>query len=114
MLDRLGELIDKNPCLAMATALFVGGALGVTLVACDCQSEAAASAETADELNVEHANESPLDAVVYDAPPVFASYGSSNAYKITDRFSKSEWWLVKIGAEWVVLPITNTEVTNVG
>jgi hypothetical protein len=65
-------------------------------------------------VQVEHANESPLDAVVYDAPPVFASYGSSNAYRITDRFSKSEWWLVKIGAEWVVLPITNTEVTNVG
>lgn len=112
MLDRLGEWIDKNPCFAMAIALFVGGALGVILVAYDCQSEATASAETVEELNVEKANGCPLDAVVYDAPKFANGWG--DAYKVTDRFSKQEWWIVRMDGKWVVLPITNTETTDVG
>lgn len=61
---------------------------------------------------IEHANGCPLDAVAYDTP-AFAS-GWNDAYKVTDRFSKQEWWIVRMDGKWVVLPITNTEVTNVG
>jgi hypothetical protein len=57
-------------------------------------------------LAIEHANGCPLDAVEYDAP-AFASGGK--ALKVTDRFSKSEWWLVKMGGKWVTLPIESEE-----
>jgi len=72
-----------------------------------------ASRRTAQDVSlaIEHANGCPLDAVEYDAP-AFASGGK--ALKVTDRFSKSEWWLVKIGGEWVSLPIESEETANVG
>ena len=68
-----------------------------------------ASRRTAQDVSpaIEHANGCPLDAVAYDAP-AFANRGSK-ALKVTDRFSKSEWWLVKMGGEWVVLPIESKE-----
>ena len=112
MLDRLGEWIDKNPCFAMAITLFVGGALGVILVACDCQSETTASSETVEELNVEKANGCPLDAIAYDTPAFANSW--NDAYKVTDRFSGASWWLVKMGRSWVALPIESEETANVG
>lgn len=59
---------------------------------------------------IEHANGCPLDAVVYDAPKFTSSW--NNVYKVTDRFSGQSWWLVRMDGKWVVLPITDTEVTN--
>jgi hypothetical protein len=56
---------------------------------------------------IEHANGCSLDAVAYDAP-AFADH-DSNVLKVTDRFSKSEWWLVKMGGKWVTLPIESEE-----
>jgi hypothetical protein len=56
---------------------------------------------------IEHANGCPLDAVAYDAP-AFANR-DSKALKVVDRFGKQEWWLVKMGGEWVVLPIESKE-----
>ena len=61
---------------------------------------------------IEHANGCPLDAVAYDAPK-FANRGGK-ALKVVDRLSKQEWWLVKMGAEWVVLPIEDKEAVDVG
>lgn len=61
---------------------------------------------------IEHANECPLDAVAYDAPAF--TNRVSPAYKVTDRFSGQTWWVVDMGSQWVVLPITNAEVANVG
>lgn len=61
---------------------------------------------------IEHANGCPLDAVAYDAPKFASSW--SDAYKVTDRFSKQEWWIVRMDGKWVVLPITNAEAANVG
>ena len=92
-------------------------ALGLTclLVSCGNEVNAAidASKETARDVSpaIEHANGCPLDAIEYDAP-AFASGGK--ALKVTDRFSKSEWWLVKIGGEWVSLPIESEEAGDVG
>lgn len=63
-------------------------------------------------LAIERANGCPLDAVAYNRP-AFANNGSK-ALKVVDRFSKQEWWLVKMGTEWVVLPIESDEVVNVG
>lgn len=61
---------------------------------------------------IEHANGCPLDAVAYDAPK-FAS-GWNDAYKVTDRFSKQEWWIVRMDGKWVVLPIESKEAVDVG
>lgn len=56
---------------------------------------------------IEHANGCSLDAVAYDAP-AFADH-DSNVLKVTDRFSGASWWLVKMGTEWVVLPIESSK-----
>jgi hypothetical protein len=59
---------------------------------------------------IEHANGCPLDAVAYDAP-AFANHGSK-ALKVVDRLSGDSWWLVKMGTEWVVLPIESKEASE--
>ena len=90
------------------------GMIGM-LVSCGNELNTATEAEikAAQDVSpaIEHANGCPLDAIEYDAP-AFASGGK--ALKVTDRFSKSEWWLVKIGGEWVVLPIESKEAVDVG
>jgi hypothetical protein len=87
--------------------------IGLTglLVSCgnDINSTMEADERTAQDVSpaIEHANGCPLDAVAYDAP-AFANRGSK-ALKVVDRFGKQEWWLVKMGGEWVVLPIESKE-----
>lgn len=86
--------------------------LGLTFLLVSCGNDINAVIEA--EVNaaqdvsptIEHANGCPLDAIEYDAP-AFASGGK--ALKVTDRFGKSEWWLVKVGGEWVSLPIESEE-----
>jgi hypothetical protein len=63
-------------------------------------------------VQVEHANGCPLDAVAYDAP-AFANR-DSKSFRVTDRFSGTSWWLVKMGRSWVALPIESEETANVG
>ena len=86
------------------------GLIGFSLVSCGNEINATIETEikAAQDVSpaIEHANGCPLDAVEYDAP-AFASGGK--ALKVTDRFSKSEWWLVKVGGEWVSLPIESEE-----
>ena len=92
--------------------------IGLTglLVSCgnDINSTMEADERTAQDVSpaIEHANGCPLDAVAYDAP-AFANRGSK-ALKVVDRFGKQEWWLVKMGTEWVVLPIESKEAVDVG
>jgi hypothetical protein len=87
--------------------------IGLTglLVSCgnDINSTMEADERTAQDVSpaIEHANGCPLDAIAYDAP-AFANNGS-NALKVVDRLSGDSWWLVKIGTEWVVLPIESKE-----
>ena len=89
------------------------GMIGM-LVSCGNEINAAMEADerTAQDVSpaIEHANGCPLDAVAYDAP-AFANRGSK-ALKVVDRFGKQEWWLVKMGTEWVVLPIEGKEVSE--
>lgn len=42
--------------------------------------------------------------MIYDTP-AFADH-DSKSLKVADRFSKSEWRLVRMGGEWIALPIT--------
>jgi hypothetical protein len=92
--------------------------IGLTglLVSCgnDINSTMEADERTAQDVSpaIEHANGCSLDAVAYDAP-AFANRGSK-ALKVVDRFGKQEWWLVKMGGEWVVLPIESKEAVDVG
>lgn len=90
-------------------------ALGMTglLVSCGNEINAAIEADqkAAQEQDVpptiEHANGCPLDAVAYDVP-AFADH-DSKALKVTDRLSGQSWWLVRMGAGWIVLPIGSEE-----
>ena len=59
---------------------------------------------------IEHANDCPLDAIAYDAP-AFANH-DGKALKVVDRLSGASWWLVKMGSEWVVLPIESKEADD--
>jgi hypothetical protein len=106
--------MDSEDKFAIA-ALAIGcaatlGLIGFSLVSCGNEINATIEAEikAAQDVSpaIEHANGCPLDAIEYDAP-AFASGGK--ALKVTDRFSKSEWWLVKVGGEWVSLPIESEE-----
>ena len=100
--------------LAIVCAAILG-LIGFSLVSCGNEINATIETEikAAQDVSpaIEHANGCPLDAIEYDTP-AFSSGGK--ALKVTDRFSKSEWWLVKIGGEWVVLPIESKETANVG
>lgn len=51
-----------------------------------------------------HADGCPIDAIAYDAP-AFADGGT--AYMVEDRASGERWWMVRMGGEWVVLPLDN-------
>jgi hypothetical protein len=92
--------------------------IGLTglLVSCgnDINSTMEADERTAQDVSpaIEHANGCPLDAVTYDAP-AFADNGS-RSFKVVDRTSGAQWWLVKMGGEWVVLPIESKEAVDVG
>ena len=95
--------------LIIACATIIG--LTCLLMSCDDEINTAinASKKATQDVSpaIEHANGCPLDAVAYDAP-AFAS-GWSDAYKVTDRFSKQEWWMVRMDGKWVVLPIESKE-----
>lgn len=51
---------------------------------------------------VPKANGMPLDAVRYRSP-TFAD--GDAAWRVEDRQSGSRWWLIRMGSEWLVLPI---------
>ena len=111
--------MDSEDKLAIAT-LAIGCATLIVitslLVSCGDEINTATEADekTMQDVSpaIEHANGCPLDAVAYDAP-AFANRGSK-ALKVVDRFGKQEWWLVKMGGEWVVLPIESKEAVDVG
>jgi len=96
-----------SPLIIVCATVF---GMACSLVSCGNDINAAMEAEVkaAQDASpaIEHANGCTLDAIEYDTP-AFSSGGK--ALKVTDRFSKSEWWLVKIGGEWVVLPIESKE-----
>jgi hypothetical protein len=88
--------------LIVCCATLIG--LVVLLVSCgnDINAEIEASKQTQDApVQVEHANGCPLDAVVYDAP----AFSGEPCYKVVDRTSGAQWWMVKMGKEWVALPL---------
>ena len=101
---------DKSTIAIVIIACVTVIGLTFLLVSCgnDVKATMEAEIKAAQDVSpaIEHANGCPLDAVEY-AAPAFASGGK--ALKVTDRFSKSEWWLVKIGGEWVSLPIESEE-----
>ena len=101
---------DKFTIAALAIGCATVLGLIFLLVSCgnDVKATMEAEIKAAQDVSptIEHANGCPLDAIEYDAP-AFASGGK--ALKVTDRFSKSEWWLVKMGGEWVSLPIESEE-----
>jgi hypothetical protein len=106
--------MDSDDKFTIAMMIIVcATVIGLTglLVSCgnDINSTMEADERTAQDVSpaIEHANGCPLDAVAYDAP-AFANRGSK-ALKVVDRFGKQEWWLVKMGGEWVVLPIESKE-----
>lgn len=111
--------MDSDDKFAIAM-MIIGCAtvLGLTglLVSCgnNINSATETDAKTAQGVSpaIEHVNGCPLDAMVYDAPK-FASPGMPMV-KVVDRLSGSSWWLVNMYNEWVVLPVTNVEVTNAG
>jgi hypothetical protein len=103
-MDRLLELV-----VAVVVAAFIAAA--VDCVMYDSETEGRDDDQTALQA-VEHANGCPLDAVSYDAP-AFADH-DSNVLKVTDRFGGQSWWMVKMGTEWVVLPIEGKEAVDVG
>ena len=111
--------MDSDDKFTIAMMIIVcATVIGLTglLVSCgnDINSTMEADERTAQDVSpaIEHANGCPLDAVAYDTP-AFAS-GWNDVYKVTDRFGKQEWWLVKMGGEWVVLPIESKEAVDVG
>ena len=77
-----------------------------------CGRREPAYAADYDAPTTERANGCPLDAVAYDRPAFASSW--NDAYKVTDRFSKQEWWLVRMDGKWVVLPIESKEAVDVG
>ena len=107
---------DKFAIVGLAVCCAI--ALGLTGLLVSCGNDVNAAIEADEKAAqdaspaIEHANGCPLDAVAYDAPK-FAS-GWSDAYKVTDRFSKQEWWMVRMDGKWVVLPIESKEVVDVG
>ena len=111
--------MDSDDKFAIAM-MIIGCAtvLGLTglLVSCGGEVNAAieADAKTMQDVSpaIEHANGCPLDAVAYDTPAFANSW--NDAYKVTDRFSKQEWWIVRMDGKWVVLPIESKETANVG
>lgn len=90
--------------------------LGLTCLLVSCGNEINAAIEADEKAAqdvspaIEHANGCPLDAIAYDTP-AFADEGSKSL-KVTDRFSGQSWWLVRMGADWVVLPIGSEEVAR--
>lgn len=48
-------------------------------------------------------NGMPLDAIQYRAP-TFAD--GDSAFRVEDRQTGERWWLVRMGSEWLVLPIS--------
>jgi hypothetical protein len=59
------------------------------------------------ELATEHANGMPLDAISYDPPAWMPS--CYKAYRIYDRTSGQQWWVLVMGNGYVVLPIGGIE-----
>lgn len=95
--------------------IILGGFLG--LAVCLIIIAYASSAKASDDLSgisgikeAERRNGCPLDAIRYDAPAFTRGYpkADNHSYKVRDRTSGSEWWLVYIDGEWVVLPINGT------
>lgn len=80
--------------LARARCALVGTALAASALMCSCQGPAYAD-------TTKHAGQ-PLDAEEYDAP-AFAD--GDSAWLVVDRGSMKRWWLVRMGSEWVVLPL---------
>lgn len=115
---------DGYGCVCVIWAIaFVVALATFMLSGCDCGQQSIATAATEGVASVsqdssdvsptiEHANGCPLDAVAYDAP-AFANRGS-DSFRVTDRFSRQSWWLVKMGSKWVVLPIESKEAVDVG
>lgn len=108
--------MDSDDKFAVAMKIVCATLIGMACSLMSCSDEVNAAIEASKEatqdapVQVEHANGCPLDAVVYDAP-AFANRGSK-ALKVVDRFGKQEWWLVKMGGEWVVLPIEGKEASE--
>lgn len=102
-MQRMADAIVEVVLLVVtvATVIFIG-----------TQINGCAKSEPA---QVERANGCPLDAIAYDAP-VFARthVRSDSCYRVTDRLSGSQWWLIQIGTRWVVLPIEGEEAADVG
>jgi len=100
-----------SPLIIVCATVF---GMACSLVSCGNDINAAMEAEVkaAQDASpaIEHANGCPLDAVAYDAP-AFANRGSK-ALKVVDRLSGDSWWLVKMGTEWVVLPIESKEASE--
>lgn len=66
-----------------------------------CGRREPAYAADYDAPTIERANGCPLDAVAYDRP----AFASKPCYRVVDRLSGSQWWLVNISGEWFVLPV---------
>ena len=109
---------DKFAVVMMLIVSVTIVAITFMCVSCTCNSATAATDDVASSSQdspdvsptIEHANGCPLDAVAYDAP-AFANRGSK-ALKVVDRLSGDSWWLVKMGTEWVVLPIESKEASE--
>ena len=111
--------MNGNDKFAIATLMVIFATIiGLTCLLMSCGDEINTAINASKKATqdaspaIEHANGCPLDAVAYDAP-AFAS-GWSDAYKVTDRFSKQEWWIVRMDGKWVVLPIESKEAVDVG
>lgn len=57
-------------------------------------------------VEVPKASGMPLDAIRYRSP-TFAD--GDAAWRVEDRQSGSRWWLIRMGSEWLALPITSAQ-----
>ena len=96
--------------LPIIAGIILGGLIGcVMIVATFMYVDSTAKAPDEPSLlrEVERRNGCPLDAIRYDAPAFARELGKvdNRSYKVRDRISGSEWWLVHLDGEWVAFPI---------
>ena len=94
----------------VATGIVIGWLIGCAMYVATflyVDSTAKAPDESSCLVEVERRNGCPLDAIRYDAPAFARELGNvdNRSYKVRDRISGSEWWLVHLDGEWVAFPI---------
>ena len=106
--------MDEKPTMTLVAFLLAAIAMTAAILALTCcKSQDVTEADVAQVTPIERASGCPLDAIEYDVP----AFMKDNAtplnelccYKVVDRLSKSEWWLVRMNGEWVALPIESKE-----